>query len=206
MVACTKPGCSSPPKLAYVPRKPQASVLRQVIREHLPRLEEEAEDLESGKSQLPRFVVDELEAYVACGDPMQGALRLVCDACRHSVLVPFSCHGRSICPSCGARRMEDGTQHIVEHVLPDVPIRQWVLSLPFSLRPMVGYDADLFASVARIFLSESFRVLRAKGRRAGIARPLCGGIAFLQRASSSLALTPHVHAVVTAWSQTRICG
>jgi hypothetical protein len=79
--------------------------------------------------------------------------------------------------------------------LPDSGIRQFVLSLPFALRPIVAYDGDLFAAVTRIFMSEVFRLLRAKGRSAGVRHPLCGGIAILQRSGNALDLNPHVHSI-----------
>ena len=46
----------------------------------------------------------------------------------------FSCKRRGFCPSCGARRMAETAAHLVEHVLPEQPIRQWVLSFPYPLR------------------------------------------------------------------------
>ena len=49
-------------------------------------------------------------------------------------LVPFSCKGRGFCPSCGGRRMAERAAHLVDHVFPPVPVRQWVLSLPHRLR------------------------------------------------------------------------
>jgi hypothetical protein len=47
---------------------------------------------------------------------------------------PFSCKKRGICPSCGARRMVETAAHLVDHVIPRVPVRQWVLSFPWPLR------------------------------------------------------------------------
>ena len=41
---------------------------------------------------------------------------------------------RGFCPSCGGRRMADTAAHLVDRVLPRVPVRQWVLTLPFCLR------------------------------------------------------------------------
>jgi hypothetical protein len=41
-----------------------------------------------------------------------------------SHLVAFSCKRRGFCPSCGARRMIESVAHLVDHVLPDQPIRQ----------------------------------------------------------------------------------
>ena len=55
-------------------------------------------------------------------------------ACRHEKLVAFGCKRRGFCPSCGARRMAETAAHLVEHVLSQQPIRQWVLSFPYPLR------------------------------------------------------------------------
>ena len=38
-------------------------------------------------------------------------------------------------------------------MLPEVPVRQWVLSLPFALRYRLAYDARLVSEVLRIFVS-----------------------------------------------------
>ena len=37
--------------------------------------------------------------------------------------------------------------HLVERVIPEVPVRQWVCSLPFRLRYLCGYDRKLYAGV-----------------------------------------------------------
>jgi hypothetical protein len=44
-------------------------------------------------------------------------------------LVTFSCKGRGFCPSCLGRRMCQTATNLIEHVLPPVPLRQWVLTL-----------------------------------------------------------------------------
>ena len=52
----------------------------------------------------------------------------------------FSCKRRGFCPSCGGRRMAAGAAELVDHILPHVPMRQWVLSLPHCapLSPRLG--------------------------------------------------------------------
>ncbi|MFA5924118.1 MAG: hypothetical protein WC856_22975 [Methylococcaceae bacterium] len=37
-------------------------------------------------------------------------------------------------PSCNARRMAKTAAHLVDHVFPPLPVRQWVLSVPKNLR------------------------------------------------------------------------
>jgi hypothetical protein len=41
-------------------------------------------------------------------------------------LVAFSCKGRGFCPRYGGQRMAERAAHLVDHVLPDIPVRQWV--------------------------------------------------------------------------------
>ncbi|WP_437276095.1 transposase zinc-binding domain-containing protein [Sorangium sp. So ce375] len=43
--------------------------------------------------------------YLACRDFSRGFCRSHCGAWGHDLLVTFSCKGRGLCPSCGARRM-----------------------------------------------------------------------------------------------------
>jgi len=72
--------------------------------------------------------------YLRCGRLEHGFLRLRCDTCHAEHLLAFSCKRRGFCPSCDARRMADGAAWLVDQVLPERPIRQWVLSLPFPMR------------------------------------------------------------------------
>ena len=50
------------------------------------------------------------------------------------LLVPFSCKRRGFCPSCAGRRMAQTAAHLVEQIIPWVPTRQWVVSVPVPLR------------------------------------------------------------------------
>jgi hypothetical protein len=51
---------------------------------------------------------------------------------------PVSCKGRGFCPRCGGRRMAERSAHLIDHVFADVPVRQWVLSLPHRLRYLLA--------------------------------------------------------------------
>ena len=42
------------------------------------------------------------------------------------------------CWACGARRMAQTAAHLVDHVIPHVPVRQWMLSLPIPLRLLLA--------------------------------------------------------------------
>ena len=57
-----------------------------------------------------------------------------CEQCHAEKLVAFSCKKRGFCPSCGGRRMAESAALLVDEVLPERPLHQWVLSLPHALR------------------------------------------------------------------------
>ncbi len=56
-------------------------------------------------------------------------------------------------PSCIGRHMAQTAAHLVDHVIPPVPVRQWVISLPKRLRGVLGDRPKAVAAVTRIFLS-----------------------------------------------------
>jgi hypothetical protein len=144
-----------------------------------------------GQSPL-RFIEQELRAYLRCGILAHGFLRLRCDDCGHDRLVAFSCKRRGFCPSCGGRRMADTAAHLVDRVLPEAPIRQWVLTLPYPLRYRCAYDSRLASEVIRAFLWALFAELCRRARRKWEVRPdQCGAVTFLQRFGSAMNL--HLH-------------
>ncbi len=89
-------------------------------------------------SQLPRFIKDEFDAFRECGILVHGFLRVRCGGCGYDTLLAFGCERRGFCPSCGARRMSQTAAHRVDHLIPQVPVQQWVLSLPIPLRLMLA--------------------------------------------------------------------
>ena len=84
---------------------------------------------------LPQFVKDEFEAYLECGVLAHGCMRLHCDGCKHEMLVTFRCKRRGICPSCAEWRTTKTIAWLVDidNVMPEVPVHQWVLSIPIPL-------------------------------------------------------------------------
>jgi hypothetical protein len=55
--------------------------------------------------------------------------------------------------------------HLTDRVLPDVPLRQWVLSVPFELRLLLAKRAQALSAVGRIFVQESGAQARVQGAR-----------------------------------------
>jgi hypothetical protein len=90
--------------------------------------------------------------------------------------------------------MADTAARLIDHVFPTgVPVRQWVLSLPFEIRYRLAYDGKLLSDVLSVFL----RVVRGwyyrQAKAAGYKDVRCGSVTFAQRFGSALNLNPHFH-------------
>ena len=135
---------------------------------------------------------DEFDAFPECGILAHGFLRLHCGDCGHDKLIAFSCKRRGFCPSCGARRMAQSAVHLVDHVIPHVPVRQWVLSLPIPLRLLRAAQPKLVTPVlqvvhrviTRYLLSQSG--LKPEGADSG-------AVTLIQRFGSAANLNVHLH-------------
>ncbi|MEJ2245969.1 MAG: transposase [Acidobacteriota bacterium] len=178
----------------YRPRNPEENPLYGVISEHLETFL--ARQRERNRP-VPHFVERELRAFLDCGILARGFLRVHSDACGKDRIVPFSCKGRAVCSSCCGRRMADTAAHLVDRVFPTVPIRQWVLSLPFALRYRLAYDSRLVRDVLRIFVQTIFSSLRRRARQyRGIRKSKCGGVTFVQRFGGAINLNIHFHSLL----------
>ena len=183
------------PKLSqdrYEPRSPSSQVLFQVVRDHLDEFLETV-SLGSDGHGLPSFVEDELRAFISCGDLRGGFARFRCRACGFERLLPFSCKGRGFCPSCISRRAAERSAHLIDHVIPPVPIRQFVLSLPVQLRYVLAWRHELCLEVLGIFADALMDFYRELARKQGIKDGKTGIISIIQRFGGSLNLNIHFH-------------
>jgi hypothetical protein len=96
---------------------------------------------------LRRFVEQGFGDFLRCGCLAGGFACFRCTACGPDRLVACSCKGRGFCPRCGGRRMAERSAHLIDHVFPDVAVRQWVLSLPHRLRYLLAWDQELCRAV-----------------------------------------------------------
>ncbi len=83
--------------------------------------------------------------------------------------------------------------HLVDRVLPNVPVRQWVLSLPFELRRLAAFRADVLSALGRAFVEA---IVAEQRKAVGKAGAEAGAITFVQRFGGSLNLNVHFHVVV----------
>ena len=179
----------------YEPRAPAQGVLDQIVQHHFETFRAQAASLRDGEG-LPRFVEHAFRTFLQCGWLAGGFARLRCGDCGLDRLIPFSCKGRALCPSCGGRRMAERAAHLVDHVFPDVPVRQWVLSLPYRLRYQLAWDHDLCRAVVGVLLGAVGRVVRARAQDEGVEAGRGGGVAVIQRFGGALNLNVHIHALV----------
>jgi hypothetical protein len=180
--------------VGYVPRQATTSDLRRIVAEHFPAFIERTEHDGVG---LPAFVTAELDGLLRCGDFEHGFLRLCCTRCGDELRVPFSCKGRGVCPSCIGRRMSATAANWLDHLLPEVPYRQWVLSFDAPLAVRLGYDARALALVCRSFARRVGQQLRRlcklqHGLRS-VAALHPGLLVVVQRFRSDCGLYVHVH-------------
>jgi len=120
------------PAFTYERRRPELTDLHAAVRMGWPQLREAVQE-QTGEA-LPQFVRKGFAAYLTCGQLPKGFARFCCGDCRKDILVAFSCKVRGLCPSCDGKRMIEEAEHITGAILPHVPYRQWVLTLPYALR------------------------------------------------------------------------
>jgi hypothetical protein len=180
---------ASQPQRSYARHRPETTLLFEIVRDHLDAFLDMARERSS--RPLPAYVVREFRDYLRCGLLEYGFARLHCDACQRDVLVAFSCKGRGLCPSCGARRMNDTAARLADHVFPAIPVRQWVLSVPYEVRLVLARDAAALSAASRIFFEEVSRAYRAGRTGRDVAT---GAVTFVQR-FGSMNLNVHLHVV-----------
>ncbi len=96
-------GCTD--SAAYRRRRPEHTVLHQVVRENLETWLERHLDCEG--FNVPDRIETEFRSYLECGILAYGFMRARCGDCGHNFLLAFSCKRRGLCPSCATRRMAD---------------------------------------------------------------------------------------------------
>ena len=176
----------------YRPRCPSRSVLYRCVQEHLETWLAGCREGHDDEGSVRNYVQREFRRYLECGVLAHGFARA---RCGHDLPVAFSCKGRAVCSSCNSRRMVATAAHLTDHVLPDLPVRQWVLAVRKRLRYFLERDAALQGAGLRLFLRAVESCLRACSPDAGSVARL-GAVAFIHRFGSPLNAHLHFHCVV----------
>ncbi len=183
------------PRATYQRRQPEQTVLYRTIAAHLPAFLAGTAG-EDGTGGWPAFVRREFEAYLKCGILDHGFLRVRCERCGDTTVVAFSCRGRGFCPSCGGRRLSELAAHLVDRVLPRVPIRQWVFTVPVPVRYQLAFDAGFTRTVLRVCLRTVFGWQRRRATRRGLVGARGGSVTAIQRFGGALNTNVHFHALI----------
>ena len=173
----------------YQSHRPEQTLLYQIVDEYYPAFA--ALMAEQGK-ELPGYVQREFEEFLQCGRLEHGFLRVRCESCHAEHLVAFSCKRRGFCPSCGARRMAESAALLVDEVLPEQPMRQWVLSFPFQLRFLFASRPEIMGRVLGIvYRVIATHLVKKAGHTHQVAKT--GAVTLIQRFGSALNLNVHFH-------------
>ena len=177
----------------YERHRPEQTTLYRLVQQHVASFIAHTEA--STGSELPGFIKDEFDALLECGILAHGLLRLRCGECGHDKLLAFSCKRRAFCPSCGARRMSQTAAHLVDHVIPHVPVRQWVLSLPIPLRLLLAAQPERVTPELQVVQRVLTRhLLEQAGLKAEEGHG--GAVTLIQRFGSAANLNIHLHCLV----------
>ena len=137
--ACLEPELQVADSLrGYARHQPEKTLLYQTVQNHMAAFFAQCEAFERS---VPAFIKEEFDTFLRCGILAHGFARVYCKECRYDRLVAFSCKKRGFCGSCMARRMSATAAHLVDSVIPVIPTRQWVLSVPSPLRYLMAYDS-----------------------------------------------------------------
>lgn len=191
------PGMSERAGGAYKPRDPRASPLFGLVEGFFDAFERVYDDRYEAECGFWRPVVRKAaDAFLKCGDLACGFACVRCEnpACRHELLVPYSCRGRYFCPSCHAKRMAQFAAWLDEEVLAGAPHCQYCFTIHKLLRVHFRFDRRLLGLLSATAW-DSFRELARAAAPDQAAVP--GMVASIQTFGDQGAnWHPHLHAIV----------
>ena len=107
----------------------------------------------------------------------------------------FSCKGRGLCPSCGAKRAAELAAFLVDEVVEGVGHAQWVFTIPKMLRVYFLHRRELLGELSRAAAETVKELLAAAAGEEEGLRP--GIVSVVQTFGDRANFHPHVHALVT---------
>jgi hypothetical protein len=180
----------------YRPRDPRKTALWGLLDTLYERVKGAWEERYERKYGFWRGLADEAVArYLDCGVWDNGFARVRCRSCPQEFLVAFSCKGRGLCPSCGAKRAAELAAFLVDEVVEDVGHAQWVFTVPKMLRVYFLHHRDLLGELSRAAAETAKELLAAAAGEEKGFRP--GVVSVVQTFGDRANFHPHVHALVT---------
>ena len=180
-------GCCKKSQSVYRPRRPEKTVLFEVVKKHYKTWHKNAEN------PVPQYVDKEFNSYLGCGILAKGFACARCEDCHREFLLAFSCKRRGICPACNTRAMCETAANLVENLIPRVPMRQFVMSFPMRIRHYLQTHEILHA-VLKIVVDEIRKRLIVCSPETADAQ--IGAVSFIQYFGNTLNVHPHFHILV----------
>ena len=147
------------------------------------------ERFKAQNSNLPLYVVEEVEKMLHCRDPESGFLTYKCPECGATKTIPLACKSR-ICARCGKKYTDEWADELASSLYA-VSHRHMVFTIPEELREVLGADHGLFKVVMdAVCLTLKQLVVPRRGAVPGV-------ICVLHPFGKDLKLNPHVHVLVT---------
>ncbi len=180
----------------YRPRDPRKTALWGLLDTHYDRVKGVWEERFERRYGFWRGLADEVvERYFDCGVWDSGFARVRCRKCPEEFLVAFSCRGRGLCPSCGAKRAAELAAFLIDEVVEEVAHAQWVFTVPKMLRVYFLHHRELLGELSRAAYETvkeliSATALEEKGFRPGV-------VSVVQTFGDRANFHPHVHALAT---------
>ena len=123
--------------------------------------------------------------------------------CNRHDLPPEEASGKLVLIVEDDRRMGAASIHLTDRVLPDVPVRQFVLSVPYELRMLLASKSEVLSALIRIVMRVVLGFYRKRGRELGLGRAEAGALSFVQRSGGSLNANTHLHSIAIDGIYTR---
>jgi hypothetical protein len=128
----------------YRSRRPAQTPLYALLESLFETVKGVWEDLFERRYGFWRGILDGVVArYLDCGIFERGFARIRCPDCATEFLLAFSCKGRGLCSSCGAKRAAEFAAFLQDEVVADVGHAQWVFTVPKLLRPYFMHHREL---------------------------------------------------------------
>jgi hypothetical protein len=179
----------------YKPRRPRESPLFRLVEQHIEEfLRVYPERFAKEHGPLRPVVERVLREFIRCGMPEHGFGRAYCDACRATYVVPFSCRGRSFCPSCEKKHALLWAEWLSRDLLAAVSHRHLVFTIPRLLRPLFRRRRELLIELAHAAAAAIGTLMQAS--LGGSVQP--GLVARLASAGDLLQWHPHLHVLATS--------
>ena len=178
----------------YRPRRARESPLFRLVEQHLEEFLRVYEERFAKVHGPLRPVVERvLRAFLTCGLVERGLARAWCETCRLSYLIPYSCRGRSFCPSCEKKRSMLWAEWLQKEVLAPVPHRHVVMTMPRLLRGIFRKRRELLLDLSQCgaeALAEYMRREVGADKRPGI-------VVSIATAGDLLQWHVHLHVLAT---------